>query len=455
MSIHWFKPITVKQGEATLSTHRMLLKNDDTGLVYKCPCCPCDSAWYIVTVCPCANCGNARAAFIGSPVSVDDEEVTCDYGDYDNVLVKALTMSGATSTSEDGRVSWVDCYVYPKNVVLLAIRHTTDAAPFTGTVTAEVYIDGEKARTDWSKGISQGQTIDIGDGVTGENVSTELLEVDHTFEETGGHTVDLRITFSAAVETPRSYTCRAALRIVDAGEDFDAAPWIGSVGVVPETQGIDTWDCIIEGKLPGTSEKTGMYLDILKGPFDTKEDADYVRDHWSGLIEAYAKTCVCDVDCPGDYWKVEGIEDGVLSHYSGGDGDSGAGCEYGWIEYEASLNEDFAAYLGISVSPEFVRPDGTKTSAPWSGLVPPCWILQFRPTGQQGDMDWLDDPNYEPLIGGGFWPVEPTEDCCLYDEASPYYEAEWGFTPGDEYNPSTGVPGNSADLANYNEFGGA
>ena len=448
MSIHWFKPITVKQGEY-LSTYRILLKNGDTGLVYKCPCCPCvDRKWYIVTVCPCGNCGNARAAFIGSPLSVDDEVVTCDYGDYDNVPVKALIMWGATSTSEDGKVSGVDCYVYPKNVVLLAIRHTTDAAPFTGTVTAEVYIDGEKARTDWSQGISQGQTIDIGDGVTGENVSTELLEVDHTFEETGWHTIDLRITFSAAGETPRSYTCRAALRIVDAGEDFDAAPWIGSVGVVPETQGIYTRDCIIEGKLPGTSEKTGMYLDILKGPFDTKEDADYVRDHWSGLIEAYAETCVCDVDCPNDYWKVEGIADDWLTHYSGGGGGSAAMCEIGWLEYDASLNEDFADYLGISVSPEFLRPDGTIISAPWSGLVPPCWTLQFRATGQQGDMGWTDDPNYEPLIwGDGFWPVEPTKKCCRYDEESIYYGAAWGY----DTETHEGVPGNSEDLADYLE----
>ena len=424
----------------------------DTGLAQKCSCCPCEPPnWYIATVCPCPSCGKNHA-FIGDlipSVEIENSFVTMDYGDEENVQIKALTMSSIPATDTNGKVTNWDCATYPKDSVLLAIKHETQAAPFTGTVGAVAYINGAEAATWGPEAITQGNTAFIGDGVTAESESTEILEIDHKFDDAGDYNVDLVVTFSDG-SNEETYSLRTTISIVDMGTEYASNPWIGAVAVVPETSEIDSLECVIVGRPPGTSYDVSMFLKILKGPFDSKNDADYVLSHWDGLIHAYAATCACKA-CWSDWWKAEGCEDGYLTHWSGGEGSSEAFCENGWLAYDASPNETWCNYHGIEITPVFQKPDGTESEAPWSVIVPPCWQLMFKVDTNE-NIGFNENIGYA-IGGGGFEPLDGFKTCCLGDDESPYFEDEWDYTPGEDGVPSEGVPNSSADLRNYEEFG--
>lgn len=183
MTLLWRREFT----DPELNSYRLMMKASGTKLVQKCDICPCENGWYIVTYCPCDSCVNHEPIFIGEMVFDDGEPVTAEWGSgQDTYKLRALEIAayplscGTDGLTESG--GWGQTTTV-KGAILWAIKHLTKAAPFNcgsggggGYVQASVFIDGEGI-TDWTGTIAEDEQMYIGDGVVGESISTELLEV--------------------------------------------------------------------------------------------------------------------------------------------------------------------------------------------------------------------------------------------------------------------------------------
>lgn len=429
-----------------LKDYKLMMADDGTPI--GCDVCPCDEAWYIVTICPCDACVPDPFFLIGLPiVDGNGNPIKGEISGHELQIRKVVIGNDIPSdSSETGE--YPHYYGWPSDVptgaILWAIEHETRQAPsYSGTIEAKVVVDGSIV-TEWNGGAyAPSSTMKIGDGISDETSSTELLEVCHTFTTAGIHWLDLIVVFHGDNGEPDvKYTVRNMVRVgppASAGLD-----WIGAAAVVSQPLFEDTCGLFVSHPEYGTPVAVNMV--VLKGPFATREDAEYVLSAFGGLIRAYAKTCVCNTNCDSDWWKIEGVEDGGLTHWSGGGGDSGIYCEYGYTEYEAVLNERLADYYGLTITPKFTLPDGSTQVAPWSGIVPPCWWLSFDAVGVQEPFAF--DPDDDGILfGSGFWPDPPNTICALDNEESPYYEAAWAYDSGTH----EGVPGNSEELADYLE----
>lgn len=430
-----------------------------------CMICPCvDRKWYIVTVCPCAGylCDKFPYEFIGTLIP---------YGETPPYFVQASYAGRAThfqvfDISHQVPIDWgatggyvgnqefrVD--VAPINSIIWAVRHTTAPAPFASTVESRVVIDGEYAG-DWNGEAANNEEVAIGDSVVpGISAQVDCILVDHAFTESGFHTVDLKVVFTGKNgEGTTGYTVRHIIRV---GPKSGTLNWLNQVGIVPEEYVFD--DCGSPCLRVSDEEvsRVAAYTSVLKGPFDSRADALEVLTTWNGLINAYAATCVCEVGCGYASMLADAIMefDGkfILTRYATGS-NADYFCDEGWARYDvSSANDSFQGeFPDMSITPWlYDERDGSWTQAGVKGVIEPCQSLLFVVTGEGVSAIGLGTD-----IGlGTVEPLPPPSPCCLENEESIYYAAEWDFTPGDEYNLSTGVPANSADLANYNEFGGA
>lgn len=457
MSLFWRREIEWAD-EGGTHRYKIMVKDPLMNLVPKGGICPCNDKWYIVSVCPCPNCQRHRMYFLGSPISVNDEPVMIEYaGDPTQLYSLGISYhnphdSATSPTEPPGKAKQWDTVVAPLQTVLLAVHHTTNETPYSNCgITADLYIDGVHKKQWNGSGYGQGEQIAIGDGIEGQS-TYPTLEIDYKFESAGCHDVDLKITFSAIGHANVYYTCRQTVRVVDGGTEFVGFPWIGDIAIVPGAQGLFDFNCIVEGEYPMLGLRMGMYLNTLKGPFDSQADAAAVLAYFTGFIHAYAATCTCDTDCGSTAIQADGV-----SYYDGSwwldraaaGSDAGAYCATGWLRYSYGITYEPE---GTTIQGLIIDPFGRETDAPESGILPPCSFLRFKITGVQGNEEFEESP----IFGGADGAF--SNDCVTGDEESEFYGRAWEYTPWDPNSPLVqpeGVPNSTADLNNYREYLGS
>ena len=439
-----------------LKDYRLMLARQATDDVSSaqpigCMVCPCDKGWSIVTVCPCNDCNQFPWAFMGARIPAGDEPpyfVQATYeGRTTHLYVYDISYSApidwGTTNGHVGN-SEFNVIQVPIGIVLWAISHKTPAAPFASDVEVRLLIDGVYAGG-WEGEAGNGEQVDIGDGdVVGISQPVACVPIEHIFSESGFHTLDLKVVFAGTEgQGTWGYTVRYIVRV---GPKNDTINWLGEVGIVPEDMVFD--DCGHSFlRLEQGSDSVAAYLSLLKGPFDNREDAQIVLDTWSGLIAAYASTCVCEPECVAGSLIADAIKefDGrhILTRLAAGD-DAEYTCEDGWAEYDVTdANENFQLdFPNMSIAPWFYTADGRWVPAGNTGIIAPCDKLLFVVSG--GEVGGLG-----MTVGslGNVNPLTTADVCCLEDEESPFYEAAWDYDTGTH----EGVPNSTAELADYLE----
>lgn len=423
-------------------------------MAIRCAICPCGEQWSIVTICPCDQCGVADVTFLGAPVEASGGGgVTALYGDATVILyAQSIEYVAAPDGSEGGYLGGnVEPLDAPLGAVLWAIEHQTCEAPFDADVSADIIIDGN-VEASWSGGAAtKGEQIYVGDGDIAEvSEAVDLLPVDYSFETCGLHTLDIRVTFAEqGGDGSFTYSVRKILRINPCEEELG---WTGDVAIVPSSVVYD--DCSgptlkIADAESGRIISFGMK--VLKGPFDSREDAELVLDTWGDLIAAYASTCVCETGCGSFAIVADCIVEFngkyVLDRNAAGD-NAYFYCEDGYMEYDVSGASDLfsTSFPEMSISPVIYTAGGRWMGASTSGILSPCDGLYFEVSGS-GGAGALPDP-YEWGCGScsASGIPEPTT-CCIEDTESEFYGLDWDY----DTETHSGVPGNSAELADYLE----
>lgn len=231
-------------------TTGLVLSDAKTGLVHSCKCCPCQS-WDIVTVCQ-----------RGIAVDCDTPDTPCEWIDI-----------SLTSADDAGCLKFSRAFL--STAVLDIVRWATFNAPFSGSVEFTPYMDGVA--------FAEPETITM----------TEGLPVSYSTDawgdvlEAGAHHVSIHASFynSGTAEFTVADRCACVLSY-----DLGANPSLHGVYILPtlmrETEGAY---CISDT----------LQFQLLKGPFDTKADAEYVEENWRALIADYAATCACEKDFCG------------------------------------------------------------------------------------------------------------------------------------------------------------
>ncbi len=450
MSLLWRQRFILPDGEGY---YLLMMRNPDTRLAYLCDRCPCDGGWSIVALCACSDCGPAEPFFIGDQVEVDSDTVTAEYGGetYDLVLLNVENQSlPDTAMSDDGtwgqREAWPVCHGIEGSTRLWGVRHFSREAPeHSGYYNVQVILDGTVA-VEWDGApYVPGESAWVGDQVPTANKNVNAIMVDHLFDEEGDHTVDLKVSFIGDNDEPTvSYTLRVAVFIVKNSAVDPLEP--GQAIIVPHKLAQEG-GCIVRGEVSGYPVRL-YFHDVLKGPFDSLEDAEYVLSTFSGIIKCYAATCLC----PGiskrktignEYWFKDTNPDSPtygkwLGDDYGGVGNSTARVGSPFTPIEVILYSSGIAYWGaFDENNDFVG------AVSGTYLIPPCWYI--RPLCDS------DPYNEDPIpFADGEWgdvPPDKMVPCCLDDRDSPYYKAPWVY----DTDTNEGVPNNSAELADYLE----
>ena len=457
MSLLWRQRFLLPDGEGYAKNYRLMMRNPDTRLAYLCDRCPCDGGWSIVALCACNFCGPADPFFIGDQVEVDSDTVTAEYDGetYDLVLLNIENQAiPDTAMSDDGtwgqREAWPVCHGIEGSTRLWGVRHFSRKAPeHDGYYNVQVILDGTVA-VEWDgTPYVPGEGAWVGDQVPTANKNVNAIMVDHLFDEEGDHTVDLKVSFIGDNDEPTvSYTLRVAVFIVKNSAVDPLEP--GQAIIVPHKVAQEE-GCIVRGEVFGSPVRL-YFHSVLKGPFDSLEDAEYVLSTFSGIIKCYAKTCVCPQLCTVDKATCVKVGDGFGGHTTTpelwfGSGDEQPfprGCSTEWlvVEYSALANgvsndcEIRVTYGGYD-GKIFLSFTAQSAGGPYHILIPPCTFLET----------WVMPSTTGSLeLQADGWTVS-RGTCCLDDPDSPYYEAVWVY----DTDTNEGVPNNSAELADYLE----
>lgn len=448
MSHGWLKQFNVKVGENAGADVPLYLKND-VGLIYKSDFCPC-SKWYIVTPCPCSECVTSRDwLYIGRVLRFPElrpsngqphpaaGKVAFDDAKEHPICAVDVGMEGPNLE----RAVMAQTYGFIK-----AIRHQTRQAPFSGTISAKAYMCGPLG-PDYNPGtdrtliaslsgasVSQGEQKWLGcteyytsQADDADKEESDAWAVDPVYvEEQSAWRLDLIVTFTPISGTPQSYTIRRPVVFSDYGDDVQRGTVyiVSSFGLVDG----DDDDCGLSGNVDGI--RLAMYPYVLKGPFDTPDEANYVYDTWKTTIDAWADKCVCApsgcefkeigynfINPVPDEWgfKLEGF---------GGVGDPVAnfGCETWPVRW--------SAVCGSSIILVKTDANGIKSIVGGSGgILQPCERIQAYatsfPEGDPPDLsawDFTGDANYAaPPPSGGCevdqedWDDIPANSAALFD----------------------------------------
>jgi len=203
--------------------------------------------------------------------------------------------------------------------------------------------------------------------------------------------------------------------------------------------------CIVRGEVSGNPVRL-YFHDVLKGPFDRLEDAEYVLSTFSGIIKCYAKTCVC----PGvskrksigiEYWWEDTDPDSPTYGKWVGDDHGSVGSPIAAIGPVIIPVEVILYSSGIAYWGAFDENYDFRGAVSGTYLIPACWTII--------PLCDSDPYNEDPIPwADGEWGDVPPDNavpCCLDDPDSPYYEAVWVY----DTNTGEGVPNNSAELADY------
>ena len=446
MSQLWKRLFTVKNGATTIGSFALRLANTATKLLFNCDCCPCEPEWYIVALCPCASCdAPVRCANGADALDVDGDPLYFDSGD------RVQEVEYADARRDECIPTAVGCGID-------AIKHLCREPPFTGTVSAKVYVAGDEiAAAAWSGSCTAGVQQYLGwYDFSGDNKYARLLPVGYQFAEKGVVNIDLVVEFSATGEKTVRYTCRRSFKVWERPETVEA----GQVLIVPGWITKDDSEVTFCRYIGTYLGKTVSFSpNILKGPFDTEAHAQAVYDDHQTIIDLYAEKCACAVPCNlvnvafSNYDVVEGR--GWQMTFPGSGSADKIGCEVGWIQYEIDY--------GAKIEGRIYRPDGSYSAAGTSGVLRPCEMITFwateeppEPSGQySGDFGLTYQNNFVygasdpcPFCPNTDFDGSPTAHCAYHletdTEIPPRWLSDWEYTPDKDGGPH-GVPNNTAE----------
>jgi len=315
------------------------IKSPTTKLLPKCDCCPCVESWYIVGLCWCdvANCDFETKCRIGWPAYLTGHDPTTTppclpqdvipVTDCDGVSVRKFTMWKHDAwVDKAGNNDTFFCFDANLGCVIQAIEHEVTVPVECAQIWATLYIDGEfKQNWEFSAGYTLGQVLKIGNDYFADDNADEyrvpLLKVllgeqacdyGYEFDSVGDHTVDLIVRFLDGNDQALNKDgCRSIVRIYDShtpeieGLEALTHPYVGDVFIVPRRMLQSLGITSVGGEIDTSCTWFGpngwvFYGHIMKGPFDTREDAEYVcaeeevnGENWRSLMQRWANYCQC------------------------------------------------------------------------------------------------------------------------------------------------------------------
>jgi len=457
MSLLWRNLFTLKDGCDTVGTFRLMLKNTTTKLARLCGCCPCPTGWYIVGLCPCPNCTQRTV-----------QNFNVDMEDH---------APGESRNTGDGESignanSWA-CGKYPAGYILGAVTHTSNPAPFDGTIEAEVFINGASVETWGPESCSINDEVEVGDLIPDSSPAQNGIVIDNEFVDAGSYNVDLVVTFKASASGVADvvYTCRKTLEIIVSADWFGATPWIGSVAVLPDFTDVETYPCLLDGIYPATSITVGLQLKIMKGPFDSEKDATDVLTEFDTIIHAYAEQCLCEFTCDTGFFGIDYVIGSNPTDWHeieeyGKTSDNAPGpwsCEDGWVGWTGwviaiengapiEVRVDLVDSLGAVVE------SYDESDIPSSGALHPCGVgyrVYVRSDGTQPmtEEDFQSNIRTWLTISGENFKLDSLNQnisCSYNDTEETACEDRWGYIPRCQSGPC-GVPNTTADLNDHRD----
>jgi hypothetical protein len=252
--------------------------------------------------------------------------------------------------------------------------------------------------------------------------------------------------------------CTGTIECDDGDACIGLAHGIGDVMIVSHPDSEDDVSCkyakdyslTIDGYSYDLSDICHQLV-ILKGPFATYAEAEYVLDAWNDFILAYARTCACTNSCEGDELAY-GRENLDGPAYFDPSGDAGVtpapdACQtaYTWYRWTVEVGPGEIEAEFWVVDPvngaeliDSVSTTGAITSKTIRGIIKPCGdaYLMIR-VGSGGGASFA--------VSGDYGYLGEESPCVIEDPASPYYEDPWDYVP----STKTGVPANSDELAHF------
>lgn len=453
MSVGWRKLFNVKNGESTICSFRLFLRNAATKLAYLCDCCPCDEKrWSVVMLCPCEACGVFDSAGLG----------------HDVVFPETYPSSGAPHP-ESGKRMWDD--ESPRRIVkAFEIRENgwpgTDAcisgfhgqyisaikfylvshADFNASVSIDLILNGTTIKTILLGQVGANEEY----GWIGRSVLYEGYDSGAGAEESdvwyinenvnsGLNVLDLKITYDGGDPDHQLVrTIRTGIRIY-----LEESPNMRDVLVLPSS--LNNAGC----EIPIIDDVTIMArIHTLKGPFDTKADAEYVRDAWSTMINARVEKCECQpsgcdfgnnmlghqfatYDSDLGLWALDGY-----GHK--GDPRGTWGCDTAYVEYSVDK--------GTNVLLRKVSADGTVSYAAATGVLAPCEYIAAYSTSEPDYRLDPDDPDFYEKWGmrgtHGYYDL-PSNDCPFCEDPNDPEAPAHCIYSNDEWDA---IPNSSAEL---------
>ena len=447
MSVGWRKLFNVMEnqenGESTIrSSFHLFLRNAATKLAYLCDCCPCDEKrWSVVMLCPCSDCGAFDSAGLGNDVVFPETYPSSGAphpesgkrmwdGESPRRIVKAFEIQENAWPGAGACISGVHGQ-YISAIKYYLVSH----ADFDASVSIDLILNGTTIKTIGP--ISVGANEEY--GWIGRSVLYEGYDSGAGAEESdvwyinanvnsGLNVLDLKITYDGGDPDHQLVrTIRTGIRIY-----LSESPNMRDVLVLPSALDHATCD------IPIIDDVTIMaYIHTLKGPFNTKADAEYVRTTWSAMINARAAKCECQ---PGgcdfghtlgyDFaWYVSELGLWALDGYGGvGDPRGTWGCDTAYVEYSVDK--------GTNVLLRKVSADGTVSHAAATGVLAPCEYIGAYATSEPDP----DDPDFNAKWGfsGDHWYRDPPSNDCPFcedpndpgaDPACIYSNDEWDAIP--------------------------
>lgn len=452
MSVGWRKLFNVKNGESIISSFRLFLRNAATRLAYLCDCCPCDEKWWsVVMLCPCTDCGVFDSAGLGDEVGFPETYPSSGAphpesgkrmwdDESPRRIVKAIKIQENVWPGTDACISGVHGQ-YISAIKYYLVSH----ADFDASVSIDLILNGTTIKTIGPIFVGANEEY----GWIGRSV---LYEGDYSWagaEESdvwyinanvnsGLNVLDLKILYDGGDPDHQLVkTIRTGIRIY-----LSESPNMRDVLVLPSA--FDNATC----NIPIIDDVTIMArVHTLKGPFNTKADAEYVRDTWSDMINARAAKCECQpsgcdightlgyqmatYDSDLGLWKLEGY---------GGVGDPWGtwGCDTAYIEYSVGKGTDV---LLLKVSA-----DGTESYAAETGVLAPCErITAYSMSEPDFDLDPNSDDFLEKWGFGGDHGYRdwPSNDCPFCEDPNDPEAPAHCIYSNDEWDA---IPNSSAEL---------
>lgn len=442
---------------------------DEDGLAVDCDCCPCPGPYYISTYCPCQLCGPAPECKLGSKEFYTSDEEDPFFDEY--MANKGVTDGTETIYSfdlQDGRINW--CSIIGLNCKIQSVRLTTRPAPLSGTCTVAIKFNGYTYGT-WEGNCIQDDPCVVGNFDWGDGALTHLVRLYKDgeylrFTTTGWNRLSIQITYDnggGAVIVDNG-----VWNMFVYGGALDGE-LIGSLWVSTRFDMADVKGLLDDGRPPCPYWRVSDYTPLnnvqIRGPYDTRAEAQFVLTTWGATLLHWASRCVCRGDCTRREMNNTaqmingGWPEGWLSDFGGQGEDepSPGGCDDQWLEYKnwgvaAGYDEklyrlearmycdgqdgDYDVIAAIN-SPE--TPESPETSWNLSGLVPPCCDLQLWIVSLDESFPALND-NGPVSTSGTANALGYPDPCELTDE-----DIVWNTDTG------TGIPGTTEELNDYLE----